>query len=283
MDLSGPQKYLTICLLLLAVTVLARSSDTDRDLSGLVGPVKSVRTETAKIFNKNSENLEGPRSLLEMATYDQSGKKISGSYFPVAGTVLTGREVYKYDSRGNLIEMVTITEKGEIVNKEVYTYEFDSMGNWTRMVTYIANSETDKSPRATEVTYRRIEYFSLPSESIKNETLVKQEQPRVEYASTVRPKPPVRPVSGGVLNGKALTLPKPSYPAMARRTRVTGEVTVEVVIDMTGGVVSARAIEGPTVFHQSAVKAAYLARFSPAMLENRPVMAIGRITYIFHP
>src|SRR5205085_5061756 len=44
-----------------------------------------------------------------------------------------------------------------------------------------------------------------------------------------------------VLNSQALSLPKPLYPPIARQTRTQGTVTVQVLIDETGRVISAKA------------------------------------------
>src|ERR1051326_7026592 len=56
------------------------------------------------------------------------------------------------------------------------------------------------------------------------------------------PTPPRAPISGGVLNGKAISLPKPAYPAIAKAAHAAGTVTVQVLIDENGNVVSAKAI-----------------------------------------
>jgi protein TonB len=97
------------------------------------------------------------------------------------------------------------------------------------------------------------------------------------------PEPPKRtaPISGGVLNGKAVSLPKPAYPAVAKAARQTGTVTVQVTIDENGGVISARAVGGPPLLQAAAVQAAYGARFSPTKLSGQPVKVTGVITYNF--
>lgn len=98
-----------------------------------------------------------------------------------------------------------------------------------------------------------------------------------------KPDPPKRtaPISGGVLNGRAVSLPKPSYPAVARAARQTGTVTVQVTIDENGSVISARAVSGPPLLQASAVQAAYGAKFSPTKLSGQPVKVTGVITYNF--
>lgn len=94
--------------------------------------------------------------------------------------------------------------------------------------------------------------------------------------------PPVtRPVSGGVLNGRAINLPKPDYPQSAKTARAEGVVTVEVVLDEEGKVISARAVDGSSFLRQAAVDAARKARFSPTILSGQPVKISGVITYKF--
>jgi protein TonB len=96
------------------------------------------------------------------------------------------------------------------------------------------------------------------------------------------PKPvPKAPVSGGVLNGKAVNLPKPSYPPIARTAHASGTVVVQVTIDETGKVISAHAISGHPLLQAAAVQAAYSARFSPTQLSGQPVKVTGTINYNF--
>ena len=92
-----------------------------------------------------------------------------------------------------------------------------------------------------------------------------------------------KPISGGVLNGKALSLPKPDYPEIARAAKAAGAVTVKVVVDEYGTVVSAEAASGHPLLQQSAVVAAYQARFSQTVLMGEPVKVTGVIVYTFAP
>lgn len=95
------------------------------------------------------------------------------------------------------------------------------------------------------------------------------------------PPKPTAPISGGVLNGRAISLPKPGYPPVAKAARQTGTVTVQVTIDENGSVISARAVGGPPLLQAAAVQAAYGARFSPTKLSGQPVKVTGVITYNF--
>jgi len=95
------------------------------------------------------------------------------------------------------------------------------------------------------------------------------------------PTPPRAPISGGVLNGKAISLPKPAYPPIARQAHASGTVVVQVTIDENGNVISARAISGHPLLQAVAVGAARGARFSPTKLSGQPVKVTGVITYNF--
>jgi Ca-activated chloride channel family protein len=94
-------------------------------------------------------------------------------------------------------------------------------------------------------------------------------------------KPSRAPISAGVLNGNALSLPKPQYPPMARAARVSGQVTVRVMIDEGGKVIQANASGGNPLLHAPAVAAARQAKFAPTKLSGRPVKVAGAIVFDF--
>jgi len=345
---------------------VAVAGDSDRVRDGLNGPVRRVRTEVVKVSNANGSLVEGDkRVLLETAEYDLKGNKTQNQYFPVAGSTLTGREVYKYDDKGNISEMTLLAADGSLISKEIYKYDFDSVGNWTKMTTSVAVVENGKiNFEPTECTYRTIFYYldekmtkmlepaqpgpsvsvspvrsdakSAPGNSNAGSTtsvndksrdpnnsqskstgasrMMAAELPRAiaidkskltlsqpaapdthadaannksvvvlesEAPPPNSPKPILKPVSRGVLNGSAINLPAPVYPDVARRMRITGMVVVEVVIDENGNVISANALSGPTILRDVAVQAALRARFSPTKLSGQPVKVAGTINYNF--
>lgn len=108
----------------------------------------------------------------------------------------------------------------------------------------------------------------------------------VEIVTPPPPLPPVHPpaprvVSKGVITGLALSLPKPAYPAIARQARAFGAVNVQVLIDESGKVISAKAVGGHPLLLAAAQQAAYGARFSPTKLGEQAVKVSGVITYNF--
>lgn len=91
-----------------------------------------------------------------------------------------------------------------------------------------------------------------------------------------------RPISGGVLNGKAIVLPTPDYPAEAKAAGAAGSVAVQVTIDEMGSVIDAKAVSGHPLLQQPSVNAALQARFNPTSLMGEPVKVTGVIVYNFN-
>jgi TonB family protein len=89
------------------------------------------------------------------------------------------------------------------------------------------------------------------------------------------------PISGGVLNGKAISLPNPGYPEIARAARAEGDVVVQITIDEQGNVVDAKASWGHPLLQSAAVKAARQAKFKPTYLQGVPVTVKGQLVYNF--
>jgi periplasmic protein TonB len=102
-------------------------------------------------------------------------------------------------------------------------------------------------------------------------------------AAKPTPKPVPKTVSGGVLNGKATSLPKPGYPPAAKAVHASGAVSVQVLISESGSVISASAVSGHPLLRAAAESAARGARFSPTLLSGQPVKVSGVITYNFVP
>ena len=96
-----------------------------------------------------------------------------------------------------------------------------------------------------------------------------------------KPTPPRAPISGGVLNGKAVHLVQPPYPPIARQAHASGTVVVQVLIDENGTVISAHAVSGHPLLQAAAVAAARASKFSPTKLSGQPVKVNGVIQYNF--
>lgn len=89
-------------------------------------------------------------------------------------------------------------------------------------------------------------------------------------------------VDGGVLNGRAISLPRPSYPDEARRRRLQGTVIVRVTVDELGRVIEAADMcNGNPLLVAGSLQSARAARFTPTKLSGQPVKVTGVITYNF--
>lgn len=90
-------------------------------------------------------------------------------------------------------------------------------------------------------------------------------------------------VVGGVVNGKAISLPKPAYLAAARAERASGPVSVRVLIDEKGTIIWSQAVSGHPLLMFASRDAACGAKFSPTLLAGEPVKVSGVVTYNFVP
>lgn len=90
-------------------------------------------------------------------------------------------------------------------------------------------------------------------------------------------------INGGVLNGKALSLPKPGYPAAAKAVRASGSISVQVLIGEDGSILSANAVSGHPLLRQASRNAACTSKFTPTLLSGNPVKVLGFIVYNFVP
>ncbi|HEX3145693.1 MAG TPA: TonB family protein [Pyrinomonadaceae bacterium] len=98
--------------------------------------------------------------------------------------------------------------------------------------------------------------------------------------------PPVKPpttlrVPSTILSGKAISLPQPPYPIIAKQAHVQGPVSIQILVNEEGKVLSAQVVSGNAMLSSAAKDAAMRARFSPTMLNGSPVKIQGVITYNF--
>lgn len=220
--------------------------DSTKEQDGLIGSVRRVKTEYAKITIKEGNPLEGPRQLLEVTTYGVKGNRVENVSYPINDSAV-GREEYKYDDHGNIIEKVLRDERGAVLSREAYDYVFDNVGNWTKMVTslvVIENGELKREP--TEVTYRTLTYYageSVPRTTARaTETAPLKTLPESDAA---RSDKSVETVANGQPTAnptKVVEVQTPPAPAVE-----TPEKKDEPVNGHAAGSTSQPAIDAPTV------------------------------------
>src|SRR5260370_36928333 len=83
-------------------------------------------------------------------------------------------------------------------------------------------------------------------------------------------------------NQKVLDKPQPVYPANAKAARISGDVSVGVIVDRTGMVIFAWVEKGnDAALSTAALEAAYKLRVKPTVLSGQPVNVKSVATYSF--
>jgi TonB family protein len=167
----------------------------------------------------------------------------------------------------------------EIVNERWYSPELQTVvmtrhsdpriGESSYRLTNIDRSEPAKS------------LFEVPADyTLKSGPAMATDSLGGSIGSTVSYRP-TGAITGGVLNGRATSLPIPPYPPIARAAHASGNVTVEVTIDEDGNVVAAKAVSGHPLLQAASVAAARNAKFTPTKMSGQPVKVQGVLTYTF--
>ena len=167
----------------------------------------------------------------------------------------------------------------EIVNERWYSAELQTLvmsrhsdprfGESSYRLTNIDRSEPAKS------------LFEVPADyTLKSGPGLAGDSPGGSIGSTATFRP-TGAITGGVLNGRAISLPIPPYPPIARAAHASGNVTVEITIDEDGSVVAAKAVSGHPLLQAASVAAARNAKFTPTKVSGQPVKVQGVLVYTF--
>ena len=179
-----------IIALLIAVTftfpVQAQNKSTREATYALIGPVRTVRTETANMFKKDGHYVEGPRILNMTVSFDEDGRRPELCLYDEKGSLSRrivmrfeeGKEVEflnydgagkmwlrgvdRYDAEGRSNEQATYNGDGSLRTKTTFTHndlgqlieraEYDARGNLLDKFSYAFN------PAGELKTVERISY-----------------------------------------------------------------------------------------------------------------------------
>jgi TonB family protein len=168
------------------------------------------------------------------------------------------------------------TQMGAMAIKTVEVWELLDNGKTLKIT---RETETPRGSQSSEMYFTKKDLSTV----VETKDTVKAYQGPVltvqgDYAAPLDAKDAS---GGGVLNGSALKLPAPDYPAAAKAVRASGTVNVQVTIDEDGKVISASAVSGHPLLRAAAENAARKCEFRPTRLEGAPVKVTGIIVYNF--
>ncbi len=284
-----------ISLFLASVMVSAQTSRPDYDGKWELDAGKSKLPATMRIESMALRVTQTEKELIVTSTTRRAqGNAEAGA------TKRGGEQTAIYNLEGK--ESVTETGSGTMASKETRKASFTADGKLNLNFTRSFKSETgDVNLKTNEIweltdegkTLKVTRYMETPRGATNAEMYFTRDSnvrivrgdrniATTDSQAAVSGATP-RKISARELIGKAISLPKPSYPAAARAERASGAVSVQLTIDEQGDVVSASAISGHQLLRQAAEEAALKAKFVPTLLQGVPVKVTGIIVYVFAP
>jgi len=208
----------------------------------------------------------------QIISYNLDGKETNAD---IGSGAMAGKEMRKASLTSDGKLSLTLTrnisnETGSITIKTNETWELMDEGKTLKVVHYM---ETPRGATNAEL------YFTKKDSGVLT---VKGDYNVSANSANDTNKTPKR-INAGVMNGKAVSLPKPPYPAEARAAGASGTVNVKVTFDEAGNVISAEAISGDVLLRDVCVEAAKKAKFTPTRISGNPVQVTGIVVYNFVP
>ncbi len=243
--------------------------------------------EAVRVFKKHSESLSKPEGASFAELLENLGRlRADKALLQTEGIF---KEALEWRERSNGPDAAqTATPLVYLANIKFWQRHYkSSAAMYSRALGNLVKSPTASKEDITLVYYRTQCTYRKAKIEDEFEALKKL------YGSAAEFSPPVptssdgarqvRFIKAGVINGKALLLAKPPYPAEARGSRAQGTVEVEALINESGQVISAcgKAEASHPALEEASELAAYKSKFSPTILDGKPVKVWGRITYNF--
>jgi TonB family protein len=239
-------------------------------------PKKIAITTEEPEFMKSSSTVAQPlqeRDILAIALLTAFGTIVIFSLGFISGYFFSQRNFEPVNSNASQnINVQNINTNIEITNANIKPSPTKTPTPLPSPSPKAANmdvnqSNTNVSPTPTLTVTPTVEPTPSPTNS-----------PNIEP----KPSPTSSPLlNAGVLNSRAVNLPKPVYPATAKQVGASGSVVVRVIVDEEGNVVSAKAVSGHALLRPAAEAAAIQAKFTPFVLEGKLTKASGLILYNF--
>lgn len=144
----------------------------------------------------------------------------------------------------------------------------------------VTSSPTSAPNHTTDTGTRKVNATPEKRNDAPPPVVVKSSTPAAD-APASNSAPGERPVEVGSLIEKATQRVNPSYPQVAKNTRITGIVKVYLEIDEKGTVATVHRTDGPQLLRQAATDAARRWKFRPTVIGGQPVRVMGYINFNF--
>ena len=177
---------------------------------------------------------------------------------------LDPKEAMAYFKRGNALEKMGSFEK--------------ALSDYQKAV------ELDPENEPAKAAFMKLQALVPKPTPTTNMANVQKKDPAVQNTSTTstpETSASTEPVNFGALNRFASRMVTPVYPTIERQRNTEGLVVVEVMLDETGKITSAKATSGPRGLRQAAEDAVRKSRFNAVVVEGKPVKATGFINFNF--
>jgi periplasmic protein TonB len=89
------------------------------------------------------------------------------------------------------------------------------------------------------------------------------------------------PIGGDVKPAQLIKSVSPVYPQMAKTQRITGNVTLDALVDTSGNVAELKVLSGPAILHRAALDAVKQWKYTPAQLDGTPTAIHLTVTVQF--
>jgi len=144
-----------------------------------------------------------------------------------------------------------------------------------------ADDSAQKSSKKSQKQQTQVAANAAPTTAAPNNTRPPAQQPGAAQRPEGGANMSSAPVAVGSLAQKARQKVSPTYPMLAKAGRVTGVVTVHLVVNEKGEVETVQKLEGPLQLQQAAADAARRWRFNPTVIDGQPVRVTGYLSFNF--
>jgi len=182
-------------------------------------------------------------------------------------------------------ESMAYFNRGDIHEKRGNAQQ--AMSDYQKAVELDAANESAKGGlKRLQDAQAKIEQAKIEQEKIEQaKILAKQKEAEAALAAQT-PKVTEKPgllksVELGSLVAQAVKMVMPVYPLVAKQSKATGQVMVQIMLDEKGNVTDAKAASGPSILRGASEEAARRSKFKPAFVANEAVKATGFIVYNF--